>query len=257
GNHWIADDLGPVSQGELSCEHGGLADRALFEDLAQVLSLGGRELAHSHVIDLRDAQRNWIHVDNSVMWSGLLRRLDFPAYCRLFNHITVTAFATSLSVRRRRYEADLFLEAQWHPAGRRPVDTFEQSVQLATVKVLDRRLACAALKRYVEDTLELRHALRALHGQETREGMQCCQARIACGDAVVPLALEGHQETLNPSGGDLGEFQGLDASTCVASQEPQEEYQGIAVAAYCVGTHAAQPGQELLEEALNQLGQVR
>jgi hypothetical protein len=51
-----------------------------------------------------------------------------------------------------------------HPGRRGPVDTLEQSVQFATVKVLDRCLPRAALKRYVEDTLELRHALRALHG---------------------------------------------------------------------------------------------
>jgi hypothetical protein len=86
--------------------------------------------------------------------------------------------------------------------------------------------------------------------------MQCCQARIARGDAVVPLALEGHQKTFNSSGGDLGEFQGLDAPTGVASQEAQEEYQGIAITAYRMGTQAAQPRQELLEETLNRLSQL-
>ena len=52
-----------MGQGELGCKDGGLVDRALLEKLAQILRLGGGQLPHAEVGQLRYAQRNWPHVE--------------------------------------------------------------------------------------------------------------------------------------------------------------------------------------------------
>ena len=46
----IADDFAPVIQRQLRGEERGFVDRSFLEQLAQILRLGGGELAHAHVI---------------------------------------------------------------------------------------------------------------------------------------------------------------------------------------------------------------
>jgi hypothetical protein len=49
GDYRVSNDLGPVSQWQLRCEHRGLADRALFEDFASepVCSRAARRAPHT------------------------------------------------------------------------------------------------------------------------------------------------------------------------------------------------------------------
>ncbi len=51
GDDRVADHLCPVSERQLRGEHGGFVDGALFEQLAQVLSLCGGHFAHAEVIE--------------------------------------------------------------------------------------------------------------------------------------------------------------------------------------------------------------
>jgi hypothetical protein len=78
--------------------------------------------------------------------------------------------------------------------------------------------------------------------------MQCCQAGVACGNAVSPPVFESGQEMADLGRRQVIEVQPVDRSPAMLGGKPQVEHQGIAVAVNRVGAHAAQCGQVLLKE---------
>src|SRR6202011_267125 len=106
-----------------------------------------------------------------------------------------------------------------------------------TVEILDRRLSSAALERHVEDGLELRQPLRLPQYHEAGERVKGSEARVARGDPVMSLTLEGHEKALHSSYGQICNLQCLNASAGLARDESQEQHGRVAVAVDRVGTH--------------------
>ena len=50
GDDRIADHFAPVIERQLGSEQDGFVDRSFFEQFAQILGFGGRELTHPHVV---------------------------------------------------------------------------------------------------------------------------------------------------------------------------------------------------------------
>ena len=90
---------------------------------------------------------------------------------------------------------------------------------------------------------------------EAREGVDRGEARVSRRDAVAADLLEVVQERDDVVGSQVAEVELDDRSTVVRREEPQEEHEGVAIAADRVRAHAADPRQVVGKELAQRAGE--
>ena len=134
-----------------------------------------------------------------------------------------------------------------------PSDIFLDLVQL---QMVDGHSLRAEFERDAEHALVVRHALGIQRDQEPREGVQCSQTRIACGDAILPFGFQMAEEPCDPFRGEIIQFERFDPSPGVLCRVAQEKENSIAVTAEGMEAQPTLVRQVFLKEAVQGTGQT-
>src|SRR6266508_5675108 len=107
----------------------------------------------------------------------------------------------------------------------------EVCLDLTKKQIVDGHSLRAAFDWDAEHALVVRHALGIQLDQEAREGVQCSQTRIACGDAILPFGFQMAEEPCDPFRGEIMQFERFDPSPGVLCRVAREKENSIAVTA--------------------------